>query len=617
MKFRHTIQLGAALLLLILIYFGQQMLATQSQEIAQEAKKVFAFEAASIRKLTIGQLGAVPTGAARQDDGTWSFTEPNPEIRPNSALWDRVATQLAGLMVERSLPDSGTDLDTYGLMTPRLTVSAEIGGTDHTLNFGYLEPTQSFRYTQLDGGNVFLVDKNVFFELDRPLDLLRDSFILDSPQSAIVHLEFARYMTAAQAEKLENPPSIGEESSVIVVEREDDTKFWEQLAPVHVAANEIAVNDLVAEIQHARGRSHIDAPESLADYGLDPPVARITVIDADGRYPQTVFFGDTGTDGDTSGVYARREGEPSVFLMDGHILTLFPNSPNSFRERHLLTRAKNLTRVEQVSSDEGYILELSEKDGWQMVQPALDDTDQFYVNQFINAFKMIEGTRFYAGQPAEYGLDEPEMRFLMTVAGEDEPLEVRLVKSADVEGHYYATTDFGEVASLPEEHVEFLLHDAQTFRDRALLRFDRRRAIRLDFGYEGTDYTLALEHNRWLVTAPEGFYMPNQRDAADLMAAVAELRAVGAEDENEAALAEYGFDSPRFTFTVTLAPNEGDEDPEFLGPLIVGGVVPGLDQQRFARSASRSGVFRIRQSFIETAQSALRGIRPQPGAVGN
>jgi hypothetical protein len=160
------------------------------------------------------------------------------------------------------------------------------------------------------------------------------------------------------------------------------------------------------------------------------------------------------------------------------------------------------------------------------------------------------------------------------------------------------------------------LTDAQAFRMRSLLRFPVARAEKVSFQFDGVDYKLEKRHNRWTVVAPEDRFMPNQRDAENLLKAVADLRALGAEESPESDPVVYGFDAPRFTFSVTLAPVEAGGPPETLGPVTVGSVVPGIDQQRFAQTASRSGVFRVPQSFVETVQAVVSGIRTVSGGGG-
>ena len=107
--------------------------------------------------------------------------------------------------------------------------------------------------------------------------------------------------------------------------------------------------------------------------------------------------------------------------------------------------------------------------------------------------------------------------------------------------------------------------------------------------------------------------MPNQTDADNLLKAVSDLRFLGAEEGLETDPTVYGFEAPRFTFSVTLAPEEAGGAPVTLGPLTIGAVVPNIDQQRFAQTATRSGVFRISQSFVETVTASVSGIRPSAG----
>ncbi|MBX3180274.1 MAG: DUF4340 domain-containing protein [Candidatus Hydrogenedentes bacterium] len=624
MKFRNTVQLGALLALLILAYFGWQYFQAQSEQLAQEAKRVFSFEGADIERLSIDQVDAEPTAGARDESGSWTIREPNPTIKPNAELWDRVAEQTARLMNERTLPEGALGLEAYGLELPRLVVGLESGGARHTLRFGFLEPTQTLRYAQLDDGPVFLVKKEAVFELDRPLELLRQSWLVDRHEAPVLRLEFARIMTEAEYERqlevVTDPPPVGTESDVvIIVERSSAEAPWMQISPVSTAANQEKVDELVKEIQYARGRHFVDAPESYADYGLEPATARITIENgAEGGGRQTFYFGDMGAvggEGGASGVWVRKEGEPAVFLMDGHITRLYPRI-NALRERRLIARRIGAFRkLEYIGRDSSFTLErlASEGDAWSMVDPPLDDTDELYVTHYIAALKSVEGVQFYPEGPEVYGLDDPEAIIRFSGAEGEEPLEIRLTPDPGDPDRYYALTDAGEVAGVPKEHVAFAIASPQHFRDLSLLRFSLDRAQKMVFQFDGVEYTLEKAYNRWVVTAPEDRFMPNQQDAMTLLLAVAGLRAVAVEESTEADSPEYGFDAPRFTIQVTLAPEHDGGDPVVLGPLEIGAVTPGIDDERFARTASRPGVYRVKQSLIEQVGSAVAGIRTRSG----
>lgn len=617
MKFRHTLQLGTVLALLIAVYFGMQWAGEKEAQTVQEAKKLFDFGPEAIKKLTVQRIDEQPSVGVQEKAGEWVFELPNPKIKALDELWNRVANNAAGLKSERYLPKDALDLEAFGLATPRLTITLQTDGAPKTLRFGYLEPTQTYRYARLDEGSVFLADNKAVFELDRPLDQLRDAFIVDHREAPIVHFEFARIMTAEEQKKFENPPPLGEESeAIIIMERPDGDHPWTQVAPVATAANQEKVNALISELQFARGRNFVDAPESLADYGLDPASARITIVDSVEGNPQTFMFGNTGMVGEDGGVYVQRVGEPGVFMMDGHILTLFPKSANALRERRLMTQAaKDITRLEYTGRGHNFTLAKDEQGNWKMVEPPLDDTDDQYVSNYFSALKTLEANQFYPGTAAEHGLDTPEAQLKLYLAGEESPVDIRLSPNADEPGQYYALTSAGEIAGIQEERIQFLLADAQAFRMRSLLRFSTPRAEKMNFQYDGVDYQLEKLHNHWMVVSPANMFMPNQTDAENLLKLVSGLRALAAESENEADLTVYGFESPRFSFSVTLAPEQAVGLPETLGPVTVGAVVPGIDQQRFAKTASRSGVFRISQSFLEAVGTAVSGIRPTAGAV--
>src|SRR5690606_32179061 len=104
---------------------GWQQLRQQNERTIQEAKRVFSFTAGDITKLSVQQVDAKPTVAVRNDEGEWAITAPDPSIKPNVVLWDRVAEHAAGLLNARSLPEDALALDSYGLDVPRLTVAIE------------------------------------------------------------------------------------------------------------------------------------------------------------------------------------------------------------------------------------------------------------------------------------------------------------------------------------------------------------------------------------------------------------------------------------------------------------------------------------------------------------
>ena len=294
MKFRNTLLLGLILLLLCGGYvYNQKRNVTLEQE-AQAAKRLFQFTGEDVSKLRIQRLGEPVSIAERNEDGDWQFIEPDPTVRPLQVLWNRVADRLSKLDNQRKLKDNPEDLAIYGLEEPVLEVEFT---TDITkvLRFGKMEPTQTNRYALLDD-MLFLVDEDTgFFELNRSLFELRHRYLVNDRDAAVLSLEYARIWTETMAEKAEEEGvdpglEIGRESTTVRVERKDADSPWRMAAPIEAFGDQEAIKAFVDEIQFGFAENHIDHPEDLRDYGLDPPMARITVTDGPDAAPQTPYL---------------------------------------------------------------------------------------------------------------------------------------------------------------------------------------------------------------------------------------------------------------------------------------------------------------------------------------
>lgn len=619
MKAKHTLALALALALLCVGYWG--LLQTRRQVVQQriEAKRLYAFDGAAVTSLEIQQVGEPAAAATRPAGGLWAMQKPHPAIVPLQPLWDRVAGALAQLKNERTITEEPGDVAQYGLTEPALTLTAQTeAGENIRLAFGGQEPTQTYRYAQLDDGTVFLVDEKAFFELNRSLPELRNRFLVNDRESALVRVEFARIWTGRGHEKMEHPPAVGEESVAVAVERDNPEAPWKMIEPVAAPADQEAVNALASEIQFALGRNHIDAPESLADYGLEPPSFRVTVRDAKTQEPQTIYLGDVQGGGGAEpakaasggGVYGKRADLPAVFLLDMQLMTLLPRTPDALRERRLFTGQAGAIRKLEYRPREGagFTLENDPDAGWRLAQPALTDTNQAAVSQYVSALKALEASGFPGGSPADYGLDAPAAALVLTLDGQEAPATICFAPAGAEESYYYATQDTGSVALVYRARAEQLMVSSDYFRSREIFRFGIPEAVQLEFRFEGQDYVFERVHEKWLVKHPENMVLANQSDVLAILNAITPLSAQGAAVTSETG--STGLETPVFSVTVTTRSMDPGAGPVRLGPLSVGAVTEDDSQQRYASVAGREGVFRVGQGVVDTVRESLRGVRP-------
>ncbi len=259
MRFRGTVLLAVVLVFLCAGYWWMQRREVERVREAVEARRLFDFTAEDVVRLRIAQLGKTPAAGVRNDGG-WEIVEPGPGITPYAPLWDRVAGRLAELRNERTLLERAEDLDQYGLAEPVLTVSAELAsGAGVELAFGTLEPMRVCRYA-LYQNEIFLVHKDMFYELNRSLKDLRNQFLVDHREADVLRMEFARIWTgnSPEAAKMEAPPEVGSESVRVVVERASAEEPWRMVAPVDAPADQERVSALVSEVQYGTAMRFID-----------------------------------------------------------------------------------------------------------------------------------------------------------------------------------------------------------------------------------------------------------------------------------------------------------------------------------------------------------------------
>lgn len=607
MKARGVLILAAVLGVLCLAYWFQ--ISREAQQVIEqfEAKQIYEISASEIDSIELHRIGEEAYAAERGADGRWQFTKPHAKIKANQIVWDRMARELAVLRNERTIGTNPDDLAQYGLEEPVLTFLATAGDEEIAIDFGDIEPTQTFRYGLLADGTLFLADnKKQYFELNRPLEDLRDRFLVDNREANILRFEFVRIFTEDDLAGKDLDVPAGTEAVPVILVRDDADSPWRLEEPVQAPADQAAVEALLKEIQFAVGRHYDDDPESLADYGLEPAAVRVTVVDDVSGKAQTLFFGhiDTSEDG---GIYVKRAERPAVFTIDAHLVSLIPTSPTAFRAHQLLTRsATGLAALDYEGPAGNFRLERDEDDSWRVVEPAMSDANPNAISNFIARLKRTEVIEFIEGDTATLGLDDPEVRIRLTSADGTQGEILMRGNPDDPEDPYLITQDAGAPAAISAAQARGLMIAPNAFRSRNLLHFNREETAKISFRLEGTEYLLDKVHDIWVVRKPEGHVLKNQSDVTLMIEAMTPLDAERPASEEDAA--DQGESIPVLQAEVTL--RDADGRPTVAGTLRVGGVSAGDSRYRLASVSGREGLWLIKPTVVEAFREAVRGIQP-------
>ncbi|GMW00056.1 MAG: hypothetical protein AMXMBFR84_11940 [Candidatus Hydrogenedentota bacterium] len=605
--------------LLILLCAGYWFTLRQEENAtkrAEQAKLLFNAKLSDVTKLSILREGERPTTAVRTDDGTWRIDEPY-AVPPSPGVWDDLTKLFLNLKSERTVREVPEGLEDYGLDNPPLILRAEIKGVAPVeLKFGDADPTQQFRYAQLNGGPVLLVIAKTMAELDRPLLKLRDRTVFASGESGIAWLEYTpiRPRQEGDAQPAADLPAHlanAVELQSLVVALHDDAKWYIEM-PEPGYADQGMVSQLVSTVQYTVSNDFIDKPENYSDYGLAPPRAKIAVRSAVDGPVQVLYLGDLVTPGNAEGgIYAKKPDSDSVMLIDGIMTALLPTDINAFREKRLLTGKATELEWLTYKSGETFVRAINDPvNGWSIAAPQAADADQITVSTLLSMLKTVEGKNLFQGDLAQYSLENPDIEIAVKYRDQAEPVKIRISMPIGDEKISYATQDTGGITSLENPVVEGMRLTVSDFISKRLLTFKPEDVQGVSVRFDGTSYRFEKGERIWTVIEPAGKILESQADMDAIIDALhKQTRAESVYSLQPAAdSVALGIDSPVVEASLTLTPGT-DGLPRSVGPIKIGENCPDNLRERYAVVEGRPEVFRIRQTIITELRQAFRGVR--------
>lgn len=623
MKLKQIFILLFCLILLCALYVFLGWKEQRKIEQALEAGKVFSFEGAAIKELAfLYGDGTATVRGERIGEDRWKINTPNETIAPFHLMWNRVCEHFAGLMNERSLPSDISDFAQYGLETPVLSLEAVLEtGETFSLQLGAIDILELHHYARLNKGNIFLITTDAFFELNRSLLDLRHRYLVSSREESLLDIEFARLWTGAASKSAEEDetaddstltddedsftPELGEESVQIRVHREDGEAPWQLTSPVEALANYEKVEQMSHTLQYAVCTDFIDAPETLSDYGLDPPRARISMKDRNDTEWRTIWLGNVDTTPDKEGLFVKVEGQDAILVTSLQLLDVIPRSPLEWRDLRLVTqRITELKKLEYAAPDAAFTLGKDEEGRWDLLSPEMDDVNGLAVNAYLQFIKVVAG---------ESAVDSAQAEKLLAAADRTITLEmedgsrstIALTPHPEKESAWLAKQDTGGMVLLDGVAVKMLLSDEEIFRSKEIVRLQKDQIQGLSFTLDENKYRFTQDEGTWTSGDDSGDSSFNQSDLDMLLDALNPLKIKSiVTKELPETLEDYGLDNPVFTAQITT----GDQEIT----LSVGAVNPDAMGERFLQCSNRDGLFLISQDIMDQLREAVRGLPTVP-----
>jgi hypothetical protein len=425
--------------------------------------------------------------------------------------------------------------------------------------------------------------------------------------------------------------------------------FWRVEAPIKALAAEAQVEGLIADLGSLRvsGDSQFIANDvrypDLEKYGLRKPLLTIEVDagrSSRRRPPQILHVGKpvAGNDGQ---IYVRREGQDDVLAVDARVLKDLKIDPNAYRSSKvadLKLNRVNRIGVEQPSG--GFELVRNGAD-WTIVRPSAFRTDRKAVEEFLKGLDKLETTIYRSPSSVpDSGLNASSMVLKVweatdpreasgTTEPNDEPaLSLRIGRRDAARKVIYAQIEGDPtILALPDSANDFLPRSELAFRDHQVLSEEIEPIQRITLTGANRKFVLnspplKIDHLRM---APMGWWMVEPVDEpADapsvgaLLSLLSGLRAESLVTESAPDLDQFGLKTPALSLTWSRLPRFSmvDETPAPPYPsgviplldrsLLVGSIVPGRSNQRFAKLSDRPLIFTIGASTIAVLDSEWR-----------
>ncbi len=609
MRIRSTFVLAV---LLALLCAGYWYLTRREQETARrtiEEKRLAAFPAEDVRRVSVRQAGAASVTAERDETGAWRIVEPADGIPAHAGRWNDLAETIATLMNARTIEEAPADLARFGLDAPALVVTADAkDGARLQLAFGKAEPIQVNRYTRVNDGPVVLVADRAFLRLNRPLEELRDRRMFSLALEAVRRIEFVRIWDGRGEPPPGAPVEVGAELGRVVVVRDSAEGVWRVVEPVAAPADQERVGALLQELPQLVGENFVDQPEDLSDYGLKPGWARLTVADETGAVTESLLLGAADLAG--GGVlFVKRADQAAVCRLDPYFANFLPLTRTHFRDARLITRpVRGLNALRYVSRDDEFILRKDPAAGWRLVSPPAEQTDQAAVSTLIGELVRMTALDFPAGAPEDYALSDPEITLWLGFEGETGSVQMRFGPGPEGQDACFATQDTGAVVMLPGNALAAVRRSSRDLQSFELMRFVRDNAVKITITLDDRQVVLENRAGVWQVAVPPNCVLQNQDDARRLLEILSPLKADAALPAPED-LAVYGLDRPAFSASVEVIVPEEPGRTQVLGPLFVGAPAGGQPQRRYALLAGRDGTYLVEQALLDGVREALRGVR--------
>ena len=288
---------------------------------------------------------------------------------------------------------------------------------------------------------------------------------------------------------------------------------WQDAEDADFPVDQDKMSELLAHFASVTASFIIEDVEDFTQYGLASPTGTVTLTTADG---DTVLqLGDYSTMDSKryvtlgTGTVYLIEDDPADYLAESRDDLMRQDTIPDYDTLDSVTveGAANLTAEyrpdEQLTYTDAYDYYLNENGSWK----ALDDSK---VTGLLTTFAGLDRTNYVSytatgGDLAQWGLDDPAIRFTVNYTADEEPGSFVLAFGQDEDGNGYMRMDDSPIVyAVDEDSYETITAtDYDALRPNEVLALDWDAVTGVDFTLDDTTYTLTRSGDSWKVNDTE------------------------------------------------------------------------------------------------------------------
>ena len=382
----------------------------------------------------------------------------------------------------------------------------------------------------------------------------------------------------------------------IITFLKDEKGEWLITVPIEAKADKHEVSRLAEDFSELRLERVVEEePEDLSKYNI--PQREITLWYKDKSEPLKILIGMENPLDST--FFAKREDEPRIVLIPGHLKSLMEKKVVDFRQKDVFRFERDEVKSIRLRAKNKQWEALKREDEWHFEKPVKALAQKSKIDDILDSLSNLKAKEFISeekneGELKKYKLDTPEYEITLGMPLANQKITFILQKNED---KVYATTSLSsKIISAEEAVLSNLEKEADELREKGVAGFYSWEAYQLYLKKEMLELKVIKdEEDKWRFESPE-------KEAADgekIMKFIRKMESLEADGfiDPPLSLKEHSLDNPQAEIKIWT---KEDDDPEKIKEISI--LVGSEDKEAnkvVVKNAKLDYLFKVDSEFLE------------------